>query len=312
MDLQHSESDASFQIISDLHLETPVQIPSYTFFSSPFNFPILANHLLLLGDIGLISQTEPLLSFLNFLLSQNTDLKIFYIMGNHEPYHMTLETGIKTMQQWESNLNLEFGPRFHFLNRRRIDLNPTTTLLGCTLWTHVPTQHAHAVATSIKDLSTETGIHDRTLHDHNADHAQDLAWLNAQVQSIELSEPQREIIVLTHHSPTTDPRGNSKRFPPDRPLNSAFRTDLSAEKCWESARVKVWAFGHTHFSCQFVDKGDRGEGQSDREERRKLVVANQKGYAYPEGQGNWEIEPVVVGRVEGRWRVVVGERGEEG
>ena len=44
-----------------------------------------------------------------------------------------------------------------------------------------------------------------------------------------------------------------------------------------------------------------------------MVVANQKGYAYGGGQGNWTIERVVVGREEGLWEVVVGKKveGEE-
>ncbi len=82
--------------------------------------------------------------------------------------------------------------------------------------------------------------------------------------------------------------------------------------------VKVWAFGHTHFSCQFVDEGDAEakalNGASDEArsgsgnggERRKLVVANQKGYAYSEGKGNWEVVSVVVGKEGDVWKVLVG------
>ncbi|KAJ4991552.1 calcineurin-like phosphoesterase [Stagonosporopsis vannaccii] len=291
-----------FQIISDLHLETPVQTPSYSHFSSPTNFPLLAPNLLLLGDIGLIAHTQALLSFLHSLLSRSATVQIFYILGNHEPYHQTLDNALSQMSFIEKTLIHNHGPRFHLMNRRRIDLDHTTTLLGCTLWTHVPAQHAHAVASALKDFDDKTGIWNRSLDHHNADHAADLAWLNTQVFRIEKEEPQREILVLTHHSPTTDARANSPRFPPERPLNTGFRTDLSAERCWTSERVKVWAYGHTHFNCHFVESGERGKGG-----RRKLVVSNQKGYAYPEGKGNWKVEPVVIGREDGRWKVVVGE-----
>lgn len=293
-----------FQIISDLHLETPLQTPSYTYFSSPANFPLVAPNLFLLGDIGLIAHTQPLLSFLRSLLSRSPTLRIFYILGNHEPYHLTLENALSQMTCIESTLNNDYGPRFHLMHRRRIDLDSTVTLLGCTLWTHVPAQHASAVASALKDFSDSTGIWDRSLDDHNADHAADLSWLNAQVERIEKEEPHREMVVLTHHSPTTDVRANSPRFPAERPLNTGFRTDLSGERCWRSERVSVWAYGHTHFSCQFVDGGD-GEGEG---RRRKLVVSNQKGYALAGGKGNWRIEPVAVGREEGEWEVVVGEK----
>ncbi|KAF2623933.1 hypothetical protein BU25DRAFT_494078 [Macroventuria anomochaeta] len=291
-----------FQIISDLHLETPIQTPSYSYFSSPSNFPLPTNHLFLLGDIGLITHSSPLLHFLRSLLLRSFSLEIFYVLGNHECYHTTFENGLAMLQSWDTLLNSEFGARFHVMERRRVDISETLTLLGCMLWTHVPENHAQIVAQGVKDFDDKTRIWDRSLDDHNADHARDLAWLNAQVKVIEDSEPHREIVVLTHHSPTTDPRANSKRFLPERPMNSAFRTDLSKERCWTSKSVKVWAFGHTHFSCQFVDSTS-GEGG-----RRKLVVANQKGYAYLEGIGNWKIEPVVVGREDGVWKVVVGER----
>lgn len=293
-------SGLRFQIVSDLHLETPLQTPSYSYFSTPSNFPLLAPNLFLLGDIGLLSHSQPLFTFLRSLLTRDPTLKIFYIMGNHEPHHMTLENAVAKMEQWEGELNQEFGKRFHFMNRRRVDLDlgSKISILGCTLWTHVPSHHAPDVARALSDLSETNGICGRSLNDHNADHQRDLAWLNATVAEIE-KDPGREIVVLTHHSPTTEPEANDSRFPPDRPLNSGFRTDLSREACWTSRRVKVWGFGHTHFSCQYVDEDG---------EKRKLVVANQKGYAYPEGKGNWVIKPVVVERVEGEWKVVVGEK----
>lgn len=41
-------------------------------------------------------------------------------------------------------------------------------------------------------------------------------------------------------------------------------------------------------------------------ESRKLVLANQKGYAYPEGRGKGTIEPVAVGGGD-EWRAVYGK-----
>ncbi|KAJ4333036.1 hypothetical protein N0V87_007936 [Didymella glomerata] len=289
-----------FQIISDLHLETPLSKPAYSHFSSPLKFPLEADNIFLLGDIGLIADTHPLLGFLRSLLRRNTRLNVFYVLGNHEAYRMTSENAIAKVQTWETTLTKEFGPRFHVLNRTRIDISPTLTLLGCTLWSHVPPTHQREVTAALKDFDEKHGIRDRSVLDHNADHAIDLAWLNKTIAAVELDEPEREIIVLTHHSPTTDARANSKRFPPERALNSAFRTDLSEEKCWTSPNVKVWAFGHTHFSCQFVHAGG--------EEQRKLVVSNQKGYAYEGGEGTWEVKPVVVGTEEGMWKVMMGAK----
>lgn len=290
-----------FQVISDLHLETPLSKPAYSHFYHASNFPLEADNIFLLGDIGLIADTEPLRGFLRSLLRRNHRLEIFYVLGNHEAYRMTLENAQAKIQIWSSTLTSEFGPRFHVLSRARIDISPTLTLLGCTLWSYVPPAYQHEVAVTLKDFDEAHGIRDRSVLDHSADHADDLAWLNRNVTAIEKNEPDREVVILTHHSPTVDTRANSKRFPPERAMNSAFRTDLSGERCWTSPVVKVWAFGHTHFSCQFVEADDAST-------RRKLVVSNQKGYAYDGGKGTWEVKPVVVGKEQGVWRVVMGEK----
>ncbi|UNI23911.1 hypothetical protein JDV02_009702 [Purpureocillium takamizusanense] len=88
---------------------------------------------------------------------------------------------------------------------------------------------------------------------------------------------RRRILILTHHSPTSDPRANNPEHLDDpRGVQTAFVTDLRGQPCWRSrggggggsgSAVAAWAFGHTHFNCDFVDEvtGTR-------------VVANQRGY----------------------------------
>jgi predicted MPP superfamily phosphohydrolase len=78
------------QIVSDLHLETPVARPSY----ASFNLNLHANYLCLLGDIGLVKD-DGLFFFLESLLKSTPNLKIFYVLGNHEPYQQSVEATIK-------------------------------------------------------------------------------------------------------------------------------------------------------------------------------------------------------------------------
>ncbi|KAF2669582.1 hypothetical protein BT63DRAFT_433030 [Microthyrium microscopicum] len=250
------------QIISDLHLETPLAIPSY----SKFRLQLHSNILCLLGDIGLVKDAG-LFTFLENLLSSTSNLRIFYVLGNHEAYQMTLQKACQTLEQFEQRMRTRYGHRFHFLNGTRYDLTPEITILGCTLWTHIPKQAASEAQNRLTDFN-DRGIKDRDVNEHNSDHEKDLSWLNSQVQQIEEAEPHRRIIILTHHSPTTDPRANDPRHNdrPENSIQSGFVTDLSKEHCWISPAVKAWAFGHTHYSCLFRDE------QTD-----KLVVANQKG-----------------------------------
>jgi predicted MPP superfamily phosphohydrolase len=126
------------QIASDLHLETPLQTPTYARFSNSTNFPVHATNLFLLGDIGLAKHPQ-LFIFLTALLTYNPSLSVFYVLGNHEPYGTTLELAIQKFEDYEKDIERRYGQkRFYFLNRRRVDLNEKVTVLGCTLWTQTP------------------------------------------------------------------------------------------------------------------------------------------------------------------------------
>lgn len=104
---------------------------------------------------------------------------------------------------------------------------------------------------------------------HNTAHANDLTWLNSEVEKISQTEPQRHITIFSHHCPTADRRA----VDPDQrdsPISSGFCTDVADQLCWTSKSVTTWAFGHTHFNCDFED------GNWD----QKRVVANQRGYYF--------------------------------
>lgn len=73
------------QVVSDLHLETPLIKPIY----KSYKLDVYVDHLLLLGDIGLL-RDEGLYSFLGRLLRSNPTVKVFYLLGNHEFYHMSM------------------------------------------------------------------------------------------------------------------------------------------------------------------------------------------------------------------------------
>ncbi|CAE7217524.1 hypothetical protein P3342_013183 [Pyrenophora teres f. teres] len=253
---------SQFQIVSDLHLETPLTIPQY----ASFRLDIQANNLLLLGDIGLVADPR-LFGFLRRILEQNRGCRIFYILGNHEPYHTTYEQAHKLLRDFEQDAKEDFGGRFKFLCRDRYNIDKNITILGCTLWSAIRHDQVTEIAARSTDLNNERGIRDWTLDRHQEEHYRDLTWLNSQIATIEKEEPHRQVIIGTHHSPTIDSRANDPRHEGSS-VSSNFVTDLSRERCWMSPVVKLWAFGHTHYSCDFQD-----------EETGKLVVANQRGYA---------------------------------
>lgn len=249
-------ASTSFQIISDLHLET----------HSSYDFPIkhAAPNLALLGDIGQIAH-DGLFDFLERQLKRYWN--VIFILGNHEPYGTSWVLAKARVRSFEARMQAvrkssTIG-NFVFLDQGRWDVNETLTVLGCTLFSKISSPQRVEVEKRMRDFR-ET--RDHAVEDHVIAHQSDLDWLNNQVKSISETEPQRKIAVFSHYSPTLDKRAVAPRHR-DSPISSAFATDLSQEPCWTDQAVLFWAFGHTHFNCDFTDK------------HGKRIVANQKGYA---------------------------------
>ncbi|KAI0546399.1 Metallo-dependent phosphatase-like protein [Xylaria curta] len=269
------------QVLSDLHLETPIFQPLY----QKFPLCIEGSHIFMLGDIGLVLD-DALFSFLGNLLTKFRGSRFFYILGNHEPYGTTLPVAVGRLRAFEKEARNQYGGRFIFLNRDRFDVDANTTILGCTLWTDVLPQQAADVNALITDFNGSNGIRNWTLENHMEEHRKDRDWLNSQVRTLEETEPHRRIIIATHHSPTLHPRAVNVAHRSSS-ISSAFATDMSKDLCWTSKAVKMWAFGHTHYNCGFRD-----------EATGKLVVANQRGY------GKAEINKVIIEPIENDFAVV--------
>ncbi|KAJ5711825.1 hypothetical protein N7488_005981 [Penicillium malachiteum] len=219
---------ANLHIVSDLHLEKPA---AYDVFEIPPKSPYLA----LLDDIGAVADE----GFFPFIETQLRQFKIvFFLLGNHEPYHLTWKETREKMHDFTTSINERrsednsFGT-FVFLDQTRFDLSPSITILGCTLFSRVADQY---------------------LDDHTAAYKADLKWLNDQVTQITSEEPQRNIIIFTHHSPLGgDPRVADPRHV-NSPISSGFATDLSMEECWKNPNVRLWAYGDTHYNVELVDE----------------------------------------------------------
>lgn len=247
-------STLSLQVLSDLHLETH---KSY----ADFTFPQTSQNLALIGDIGHVADDQ----FFSFLESQLDRYSlVFYLLGNHDPWHLDFKFAKKRVRDFQARINKRKTSlsKFIFLDQTRYDIAENVTVLGCTLFSLVSPKQEFEVEERLVDFKD---IMRWTVDDHNAAHKSDLAWLNEQVSKIEKDEPDRKVVILTHHSPTTDPRTFDPRHM-DSTVSSGFATDLSRETCWTSPVVKAWAFGHTHFNFEMIT------------EETKDVFTNQKGY----------------------------------
>ncbi|KAI1463141.1 calcineurin-like phosphoesterase [Daldinia caldariorum] len=252
----------TIQILSDLHLEA---YDTYADFEIPPRSPYLA----LLGDIGCVKKDEG--KYLSFLSRQLANFRVvFLILGNHEPYYSTWDYSKQTMVQFEQQVRQERENHasigeFILLDKKRYDIDSygtSLTVLGCTLFSGVPSESMHDVSFGLNDFYR---IGDWTVEQHTAEHERDLEWLNSQVK--ELKDSGRKVVVFTHHSPTRDDRAVEAQHRRSKRI-AGFSTDLSDQYCWRSNDVILWAFGHTHYNCDYIDT-----------QTSKRVCTNQKGYS---------------------------------
>ncbi|PGH19836.1 hypothetical protein AJ80_03753 [Polytolypa hystricis UAMH7299] len=261
-------AETKFQILSDLHLETPA---AYDIFTINPKAPYLA----LLGDIGYVKDK----GFLDFLRQQLQNFQIvFLLLGNHEPFESDLVEAKSVLNQFAVDMEKsrqeakeeERLGEFIFLDQTRYDISPTVTVLGCTLFTHVVPEQSEAVSFGVNDFYR---INNWSIEAHQKAHVSDRAWLNREVESISRVEPERKIVVLTHHCPCVNEEVVNPAHAKSN-LSSGFMSNLSNDVCWKSANVKVWAFGHTHYNCDFKDA-----------ETGKRVLSNQRGYYFAQSKG---------------------------
>ncbi|EZF93349.1 hypothetical protein H113_05875 [Trichophyton rubrum MR1459] len=162
---------------------------------------------------------------------------------------------------------------FVFLDRTRYDVTADITVLGCTLYSHILVQQETALGIGLKHFFR---IDNWSVPGHNIAHAGDQAWLNEQVTSIMSSEPGKKIVIFTHYGPlSADVRATSPMHI-GGPISGGFATGLTAEECWKSPNVCLWAFGHTHFNCDFTLEV---EGSKSR------ILTNQRGYYFKQAPG---------------------------
>lgn len=268
---------ACIQVLSDLHLETP---RSYDIFTITPKAPYLA----LVGDIGNIGDPEHREDMLAFLTQQLRSFKaVFFIPGNHEAYHATWPEALSVLRSFESSTatrgeeDATLGA-FVLMDRGSFRVpagdGNDALILGCSLFSYVPDEKAAAVEMGMNDFY-RTGEWD--VASHNTAHTRDLAWLNDKVTRAEGDDSVSSVVILTHWSPTLDPRANDPRHAGSS-ITSGFSTDLSGEVCMMAKKVAVWASGHTHFNFDF--RMERVEGR-----RTMRMLANQRGYYFSQAAG---------------------------
>lgn len=265
----------ALQILSDLHLEVP---RAY----DVLKITPKSSYLALLGDVGNVAlHKDDYLAFLTLQLRQFR--AVLFVPGNHEAYHSNWHDTLEILRGFEQDVrNIESLGEFVLLDRAEFRLPGTDTIiLGCSLFSSIPPESEMAVCLGLNDFYQTS---DWDVGMHNDAHKRDLTWLNAQVAELEQSDIR--IMILSHWSPTRDARAIDPRHAGSS-ITSAFSTDLSNEACFRSEKVKTWAFGHTHYNCDFTV--ERKDGAVP-----LRLLANQRGYYFDQAGGFDEEKTVEV------------------
>ncbi|EWC47879.1 hypothetical protein DRE_02761 [Drechslerella stenobrocha 248] len=268
VDYLHSVSDRSptyptipVQVVSDLHLEIPDPVFKSRGYSE-YTIPRHCPYLILAGDIGTLNQRDSYLCFLR----RHCEIfdKVFLVLGNHEFYGTSRHGGLSTLDSLFSEDPI-LSQKLVVLNRGRYDFpDSKLTILGCTLQSEIRPEQRLEIEGKLNDFRQIKGW---TVDDHNAEHSIDIAWLRDAIEEITETEPDRRILVATHHAPSF--RKTCAPQHEDSALSSAFCTGILEGGAWRGWKgkelVKAWVFGHTHWCCDVMLGGVR-------------VVSNQRGY----------------------------------
>ncbi|CAG8422861.1 unnamed protein product [Penicillium salamii] len=236
--------------MSDLHLEVNQQYS--------FEFPVSSKYLILAGDIG---QLQDYNEYLSLLRRHTNNFEIvFLVLGNHEFYNQSIESGLEIARRLEREPSLH--GRLFILHQQRYDIPGTrVTVYGCTLWSHIPNDARDIIYAKIRDSKH---IQEWSPEKHNSAHLSDLAWLRRELQVIQRENDKslrksdiRSVIVVTHHAPSLG-RASSPQHA-QNPWSSAFGTDILSNGCWDS--VNAWIFGHA-FHKRVQGEGNQGHQQS--------------------------------------------------
>ncbi|KAB8068551.1 hypothetical protein BDV29DRAFT_162287 [Aspergillus leporis] len=139
---------ACFQILSDLHLESP---KAYGLFDIPPQAPYLA----LLGDIG-NAKDHGLFTFLEAQLHKIR--VVLYLLGNHEPHHSSRATAREKIQDFSDTINQKRAHedrqmrQFVFMDQTRYDITADVTVLGCTLYSRLSKEQEMRVSFGLNDF----------------------------------------------------------------------------------------------------------------------------------------------------------------
>lgn len=167
---------------------------------------------------------------------------VLLVAGNHEHYDGVFEETTGTLRR--------HLPGVTMLDDEAVEIGGVR-FFGSTLWTALSGQTEAEVTAIRKGMGEYFFVKTRNagaeqplakLRPADTHKAHEIAW--ARLREVVTSEPQRPMIVITHHAPSR--LGLNPRFT-GNPLDPAYASSLD-EKIAAFENVPVWVHGHTHIA----------------------------------------------------------------
>ena len=231
-----STPKTNFQVLSDLYLNHESQYLT-------FHIPVSAPYLILAGNVGQLADYDAYLSFL--VRRCNLYDGVFLVLGALEFQGLTHTEGLELARHMQEESSTR--GKLRILYRTKVEVPGTNVaLLGCTLWSHIPAGAEAAVLKKAPEFDPEEGIREWSISDHNAEHFQDVSWLQNMVSSPEAgagaaSTSSQQLVVVSSFTP--DLHHTLPPWQVQSPWCTAHGTDLLNDTDWKG--VRYWAHGST-------------------------------------------------------------------
>ena len=250
------------KVLSDLHLE-------FEKIDSPIYDPGTGEVLILAGDIFTVIDLiedgfgfrERFLTFLD-KCSQGYN-QVFYVMGNHEFYHMQIDRAAKTLREWlPANITL--------LDDSSVYYNGVH-FFGATVWADFCSACPEMMNTAedrMNDYEVIMGPKGRELlpEDTLQKHQDSVKWFKQVLPTL-----RGPVVMVTHHAPSY------KSVAPEflhTGTVGAYASDLEPIM-YEHDNIVAWCHGHVHDTNDYMVNNTR-------------VIGNPRGYVTKNGtNGNF-------------------------
>ncbi len=234
--------NATFQVITDIHLETAEVCPDFA-----AKWPALTPCLILSGDIGHIS--SPYWNKFMDYVNENWDVSV-YVLGNHE-FYSNSKSMHHLLELYKSTIG-EKWPKVKLLVNETMGIewnDLTWTIIGATAWGSAD----YSIVLSINDFKKIKSYNDNmhlksiAVKEYHELHNRDMQFIVDEVSHAEIDRP---IIVVTHFPLTREGTSAPIHGNQSDAIKKYFANELH-DKLKNNPRLTLVA-GHTHYAYDFI------------------------------------------------------------